>query len=409
MTYRELLKLYKEGKLNGQQEAQVEADIEKQEAISEFLYAEETVPGLDEILGQSDGHSSEKDIPSNRSEADFVRLVNRSIRRAFLKLGAAVLALALAFTLFVQFALPRIVSAFYYNPGKEIAEHTNQISLDLAVYTELAVPGYFGDSVTVDQNGYGDYDIFLHQTTSLNGNFTNVSGKIRKNKLLLYDMNLLKRPTGNCFAWFQSSSNSTKSLTEQSQENDGLLHCAAGDPVQAAETLENLDPNAKYICYVSLDSLMTYKEFMEFLDGKEGFASIWCAVRTSAYPESLFLTDNLGFQCDLLTSTSLNWDNETYPNLLLWQSEDDPDVLEESMKDEAFMKTHFTSMLRYMAKQTAFLEMMGQNPEEFRNAAEYVEEHGLIVYGFAAHMSRETALALNELDEVYEIYAEPAY
>ena len=40
MTYRELLRLYKQGKLEDSAKKQIEAEIEKQDAISEFLYEE---------------------------------------------------------------------------------------------------------------------------------------------------------------------------------------------------------------------------------------------------------------------------------------------------------------------------------------------------------------------------------
>ena len=40
MTYRELLNLYKQGKLDDVRKKEVEAAIEKQDAISEFLYEE---------------------------------------------------------------------------------------------------------------------------------------------------------------------------------------------------------------------------------------------------------------------------------------------------------------------------------------------------------------------------------
>ena len=46
MTYRELLKLYKQGKLEDSTKKQIEAEIEKQDAISEFLYEEGAIPDL---------------------------------------------------------------------------------------------------------------------------------------------------------------------------------------------------------------------------------------------------------------------------------------------------------------------------------------------------------------------------
>ena len=45
MTYRELLKLYQEGKLDEEQKQEVEQSVEKQEAISEYLYEKEEIPG----------------------------------------------------------------------------------------------------------------------------------------------------------------------------------------------------------------------------------------------------------------------------------------------------------------------------------------------------------------------------
>ena len=52
MTYRELLKLYQEGKLDKAQTDEVEHAIEKQEAISEYLYEKEEIPGLEVLQGK---------------------------------------------------------------------------------------------------------------------------------------------------------------------------------------------------------------------------------------------------------------------------------------------------------------------------------------------------------------------
>ena len=38
MTYRELLELYKQGKLEENKKHEVESDIERQEAISDYLF-----------------------------------------------------------------------------------------------------------------------------------------------------------------------------------------------------------------------------------------------------------------------------------------------------------------------------------------------------------------------------------
>lgn len=71
-------------------------------------------------------------------------MVNRSIRRAFRRMGLTILAAAFVLILFVQFCLPTIVSCFYYNPAKNIGDKDyaiSKMSRDMAVYSEVFLPG----------------------------------------------------------------------------------------------------------------------------------------------------------------------------------------------------------------------------------------------------------------------------
>lgn len=409
MTYRKLLELYKNKELDENGRARVEADIERQEAISDYLYEKSELPALEASLEKE--FFSEEDT-ALMQEREFTRVVNRSIRNAFLKMGTVIFALVLVVVLFIQFAMPGIVSAFYYNPGKETVKNQNQMSLDLAVYSELAIPGYYRDAVSVEDNGYGDYDINIYQNASSNGIFTNLSGKIKKGKLTLYDMNLLKRPAGNAFAWFQMEGTSSDSLKKLESEGRTMFG-AGGSRTDAKENLQNLAENVKYISYVTLDKMMKYEDFMEFL-GEQKDLNVWCAVRTNGsdtLENSRMYPDNLGFRCTLSSSTSLDWDREAYPNLLLWDDittgADGTGDLSQNMQNETFMKTHFTSMLRYLSEQNQFLAMMEEEPEDFLAAADYVDENGLLVYGFAVIADKNTLLELEGMEEIYTIYTQP--
>ena len=42
-----------------------------------------------------------------------------------------------------------------------------------------------------------------------------------------------------------------------------------------------------------------------------------------------------------------------------------------------------------------------------REAADYVDQNGLEIYGFAAVMDKETVLALLDQPDVYVVYTEP--
>ena len=187
MKYHELLELYKKKELSEEQREMVEQDIERYEAISEYLFEKEE----ENILQDSGEIQYESGMQLTKKEKnaadDFTKRVNRAIRRAFLKMGAAVCAVTLVVVLLILFVLPNIVSNFYYDPGRIVSENnyggtTNQMSLDLAVYTELALPGTYRDDVQAEDRGYGNYDITIYQRVSRSGESRHVAGGAGKKK-----------------------------------------------------------------------------------------------------------------------------------------------------------------------------------------------------------------------------------
>ena len=165
MTYRELLRLYKQGKLEDSAKKQIEAEIEKQDAISEFLYEEGEIPdfsdleneqgcfnGLNDETQKTERQNSknnnsieeqQRNQPEKQEEAfneQFMKEIRHSIRKAFIKMGTIVGAVVLIFVLCAVFILPKAVSKFYYDPNEAAGAYegmtTTRMSLDLSVYSE---------------------------------------------------------------------------------------------------------------------------------------------------------------------------------------------------------------------------------------------------------------------------------
>lgn len=437
MRYHELIELYKAKELSEQERQRVEQDIERQEAISEYLFEREEQEALEFGFDREESAQEEKDEhtdqKSDQKADEFTRRVNRAIRQAFIKMGAAVCAVTLVIVLLILFVLPEAVSMFYYDPGRIVGENeygggtTNQMSLDMAVYTELMVPGEYRYNVQVDDRGYGDYDITIYQNVSFTGTFTNVAGRIERDNLQLYDVNQLRRPTGNIFGWFQMEPEDGKTLTELVESGDGssaYFFSAAGDRKQATETLNSLDENGLYYGYVTLDRLMPYEEYMTFMDeiinnDDLTVSDIWCAPITWREPATRETDDierlrlsNLGFYIDSGSGADVDWDREKYPDLVLWASGDESgsrrDEMEEQIRDADRAAEHFAVMLDYMAEQEEFLEMMpdAETPVNLSEAADYVRENGLTVYGFGCMANKETLLKINDMEGVYSIAAE---
>ena len=416
MKYHELLELYKKKQLGEEQREKVEQDIERHEAISEYLFEKEE----EDILQDSGKMPEESDIQLTEKEKnaadDFTKRVNRAIRRAFLKMGAAVCAVTLVVVLLVLFVLPHVVSSFYYDPGRIVGESsyggtTNQMSLDLAVYTELAIPGTYRDNVQVEDKGYGNYDINIYQNVSRSGRFYNVAGRVEKDNLRLYDINLLNMPSANIFGWFQMDMDRKDTLTEQVENGVGSFAYTPESKEQSAEELKLLDDNKYYLAYVTLDKILSYNDFIGFAENySERAIDIWCAPRTA---EDSYMPigrpANLGFYIRLGQSSMLEWDREKYPDLILWSADNsaERDEAEERIKDESFAAEHFAVMLDYMSGQDEFLGMMGQQDgETYAEAADYIRENGLQVYGFACVADKETLLKLNAEEEVFGIRTE---
>lgn len=403
MTYHELIRLYKTGKLEDTVKQQVEADIERQEAISEYLFETEEIPELKDLTEleqkearQETGVAEIVGTGEKMEEDLFVKMIRASIRKAFVKMGVCVGAVLLGVILFILFALPGIVDAFYYQPDKIAAEgeysQTNQMSLDFSVYSELFLPGKYRNNVAVNSRGYGEYDITIIQNASFTGSFYNVAGRVERNELRLYDVNLLTRPTGNAF-------DRKKAGLESKYVGMG----AAGSWQQAYERLQTLAADEYVTAYVTLPETLSYAEFAAWYDALEiETAGVWCAVpmvTESGYD----VNEIIGFDYGA-SGVCLNFDREKYPYLSLLDA--GMDAFPETSPE--IMQTHFVSMLRYMADQKEFCKMIGADAYylDWEKFAESVETYGLHVYGFVTTAKPDALSELMEKEDCY-IYTTP--
>lgn len=438
MTYRELMELYKTGELELEQRKKVEKDIERQEAISDYLYEQEDIPELNDIFEEK--AAAEKNNKRNDDIEDidtkFIEMVNRSIRRAFRRLGLTILASAFVLILFVQFCLPTIVSCFYYNPEKNIGDKDyaiSKMSRDMAVYSEVFLPGKRRGSVQVEAKGYGNYNITVNQTSSFTGSLTDVSGEITRGKLRYYDNNIFKKPATNVFVYGSIAGKEENTVEENLKytrkyfdvkDDEEINLCAAGSKEESLKTLQELDERKMYIGYVSLDKIMSYADFKKYVD-KQDLAEVWCAVQVAELEKEEeervvnFQSNipNIGFVCNPSYNTAIKWDEKKYPNLLPgcetqdMGNEDEWDDPEEKLKSESNARQHFVSLLNYLSDQKKFLAMMEKDnsnytTKELKEMASYIKKNGIKVYGFTTIADKETLLKLSKQNEVYEIYTE---
>ena len=444
MTYRELLKLYKQGKLEDSTKKKIEAEIEKQDAISEFLYEEGTIPNLSDLESEpggpddsndenqrierqdskKEGNIVEKSKAAGESRVQqedelnrqFIKEIQRSIRRTFIKIGLAVGTAVLAVVLCAVFILPKVVSKFYYDPDEVAGKYeemiTTRMDLDLSVYSELFLPGNHRDQVNAIPRGYGEYDIVIPQTSSWTGKFTSVSGHLVRGKLTLYDNNVLSRPIMQFYLPGDEDAWAAWEVDENGKETKMDTKARKQESIQySKEEITGYNDNDWYLAYVSINNIMDYDDFIEwfqkFSDQKElEWGALWCAVHTED-EDGYCGEPNIGF-CPLPSGMSMSWDREKYPYLSLLDNSDLSYVPEAN--DEETMQTHFISMLSYIQDHEEILSMMGQttdSPSRYQDMIDYVQKNGLKIHGFAVSAKKNTLLELYKEDVVSYIQTTP--
>lgn len=426
MTYKEILNEYKKNALPDEKMEEIAADIEKHEAISDYLYEESEIPDLNKAFsetntniytddGSADLSQAEKNSRvanenplsyNDPAAADFTKAINRSIRRAFIKLGAVVSITAIAALLLIQMVLPGIVDKFYYDPTEALFGKvtdswlTTRMSKDISVYTELLTPETPRNYVEAESLGYGKYNFSIPQSISYNNHFSTVSGEIVRGKLRLYNQDILKQPEVNAFGWCQINVNGKtkdyleKSLTELYTETDkdaqdNVLHGIAESKEKSIEQINKINDDQIRYAYITFEKMLDYSEITQILDRddlKYCIGSPWLAVDTHSDDSELsyYNAARIGFfRQDILSD---NTDNNTADS-------------EESLQEQ-----HFTELLDYMSEQKEFLKMFEKDPEIFADASVYIKENGMKIYGIGCMINKENMLKLIQLDEIREIY-----
>lgn len=386
MTIREKLEMYRNGTLPHAEQEMLKEEIEKHEAINDFLYDESDISQLDDLQDLSVTYENDETAAQS---AEFAKMIKSSIRHAFIKMGVSVGAVILALVLLVIFVLPGTVSKLYYNPSeivgnlKSAAQPTKRIDLDLSVYTELFIPGNFRNYAVVEDRGYGEYDISIPQVSSFNGLFSSASGKITRNNLTMYNENVFSRPPVNVFTIF-----------------DGQL-----TPKLVKDAYEALDElkDSYYTAYFTLEKPSDYGEFYKWYSDKDfNCADLWCGISTSESPFLLFGVnpDSSGY--------CLSWDDEKYPKLSLLGDSS----IEQHERDAAStktMQTHFMSMLNYMNDHPDTAAMFGVDYVDWNEQIEYIEENGFKTYGFSVTADKETIKKIANEDKISYVCTTPLY
>ena len=413
MTYREMMNLYKEGKLEGGKKLKIEADIEQHEAISDYLYENENMPSVAEILldeskvneddGKTESIAKKRAAAEKKAEQDaqdFTKRVKKSIRRMMIRMGVVVGVIVLAVVLTVMFVIPKAADSFYYDP---MNANGSTFEKDMAVYSRMFAPDVNWYNLFINRNGYGEYDINVSRNKT-NGittheSFEEISGKISKGKLDMGGSDVFERRASYPFR--PSYAGVYQKYYFDNDHEGGLSGYNPDFTERTIKKLSELDDNTYFDVYITFNRILTLDEinylFGQMIESEIRSDTQWWAVcqkdeKNLEFDESPYETSvTMGF-CGVTGSDVPAYYYSDAPSQSMWRTSDDPSILEEGIKE---FSQNYIEAVRYMADRQDFIKMInkdhsyehisGYDENAIKNYlnsfADNLEKNGIYVYG----------------------------
>lgn len=363
MTFRELLEKYKNQTATPEERKQVEAELEKYNALTEYLLEQDVDMEGEDLAGQQ----------------EELQKIDRSMK----KRGRRIIAIAVVIACVVMGALtafqPVISKVIWYDPTEQdLQQYSYDISCHLAVLAELTMPEVQMESVMITEKGWGQYDLQVQQREWSSGEYLWEDGTVTRGKIQLKS-NVYQYSVINAFS--RGTAEFGNSVMTESAE--------------AKAALADLPEYMQMEAYVSLGKDWTMEELENFAAQQDGYLG-WVGVRTS--PEDQQFLPLMGFDAD---SSGYIWENvdAAYPFYELSMHEDVP-------LSEAWEK-HFLALLQYSVDHGDFYARLNQSNDHgstCQMVQEYVTENGVKTYGFLYYGTPAEMRKLLENEDVEGIY-----
>lgn len=359
MSFNDLLDKYNDGTASQEEIKIVEEELQKYEAISDYLsesydldFEKETIP------------------ETTKEETNLIkRSVNKKLRKVILiSVGAVFLIL-----LTINYILSPIVSSFYYNPSqKTVAQYHEDLYFDLRVITELNLPGYALHTVRSENLGFGKYDVYFERINLFNRQTKATNTKIKRS---------LK--SGDSYHdFFPVSFMEFLDIVSPNTDNNVI----ASRNEEMINYIKELNPLSYVSSYVILQQDISVKEFDELRKKyNDKLTFRWVAVRTSqkGTPNEYLSGFNPNPNDGSTAVDSIDKDKYPYLQLLDYKRDALDSGTFNGSFDEGYTK-HFISMLKYVndrKKAVAALDNNEIKSEYYKRALNYVERNGINIYG----------------------------
>ena len=380
MTFRELLEKYKDGTATQAERALVEAELEKSEAIADYL-----AEGLEALEGGEGALSA-----SGAEVKQVKRTVNRRLRRTALWAAAIVLAAVLA----VQFVVNPLVSSFHYQPNAQTVgqEEYSDATYDLTALYSLLMPGQTVGDVQAQSLGFGKYALTYKTEDWLTGEQRQISRTMDPGEY-------------GSGGWITPSMQSGFDLlVMELMAGEGKKLSGSGYGQEKVDYLLQLPETSYLAVWVHFPEQLNpigFARLEEAYSGyrREGTLSFrWAAVRAAEGDQRL-----IGYQTQDCPYLGAAPDTEKYPMFSYTQMREEMvgrsfSETGKAQFEGAAAKEHFTILLAYLAERPEAVEALAGPADslDFGGVLDYVAENGVEIYGALVYAQPSALLQMWE-------------
>ena len=381
MRFKEIYEKYINGSASEEEIKIIEEEIEKNEVISEYLSQniEDDFLNKKDLFGEMRISKEENEF-KRKSEKDLLKSINKSIRNKFIVTGICSVLVVIGLVGGAKYIISPAMDSKYYNPTKMLGQFTEQLLVDISVFTELHFPGIDTSYTNSESLGYGRYNTKISQYNTFKNTETTYEGVIDKGQLMYIGSDFYKYPIMNIFKYGV--------YPYDDYDNDDSSEI---------EELKLLPKTAQANIYVSFKEDIDMKEIVRLINKYEDLYFSWVGIRTcdkktQQLPQMGFETSGSGIVLEGFE------ENEKYPYLELG-------TLDWDRNDSEVYETHFKSLLKYMIDNKSFTELNHPNVYEdvYKYTLDYVNKNGVKSYGVLVTGDAESILKLREESYVYGI------
>lgn len=386
MNYKDLFRRYKEGLINDEEKLIIEQEIQRHEAVEEFLSE-----SIDEEIydGWNTSISEHQEEETNKLK----KSVNKRLRKVVITSVLIVVALYIG----IFHVLSSIVDRVYYDPSATTQSEEREYQApdfyyDMQAYVSLNMPGYSSNLFTFQESkGFGKYEISYSLRELFSKREQRYFVNISRGKLTYALDGIFSRE--NRFGIWEGFERIQHHFPNDNSENATTIR---EEDVQhknekTLQYLNKLNPLSYISMNIVFEKDITMEEFYNISQEHPTLDFKWVGIRT--VQPGIQWSENqplhlVGFNPNYNDepSSSTCPDPEKYPLFYLMdfrdyfglENIDYPDKIYESYG------IHFRSRLEYLRNREDYVNMFDYNyfkTDFYADALKYIDAHGVKTYG----------------------------